>query len=255
MKKYLTGLLALAIVISGIGANSAFAQAPLTYHLNTVDADAGPDYVTDFDFPSTNLNNCYLMGIKPTTFDSAFILPNTGLTCDGGALNVDNVPQTHVTGLAASLANTSATFSYIQGQIALATSSIAAEGASELAMNSWYTGMSTTTINLASPTANGIMVAADKTKLNNLVQVQRTRVTADASGNYTWTFPTAYASGQAPIVSVVAEDSSGSLSNVQITAVSNTSVTIHAGKITSALGILSLASNASIPVDITAVPQ
>lgn len=73
--------------------------------------------------------------------------------------------------------------------------------------------------------------------------IQRLRVQTDASGNYTWTLPTPYGAGVIPVVSAVAENASTSTPfNVQITSVSNTSVTVKVlrSSTVSVLGILVL---------------
>lgn len=105
---------------------------------------------------------------------------------------------------------------------------------------------------IATSTFTGFMSGAMVTKLAATPTIQRTRVTTDGSGNYTWTFPTSFGSST-PIVSAVVEDSSSAFSNVQVTSVSGSSVTVHAGKLTSTLGILTLATNATVPVDLIAI--
>lgn len=84
--------------------------------------------------------------------------------------------------------------------------------------------------------------------------IQKLRVQTDSSGSYTWTFPTAFASGTMPVVTATPEDATGSAStDVRITAVSTTSVTVQATRITSVLGILSLNTTPQIYVHLTAV--
>jgi len=58
--------------------------------------------------------------------------------------------------------------------------------------------------------------------------VQRIRAQTTTTGTYTWTFPTAYGGGVTPVITASCESSSTTNSyNVQITAVSNTAVTIQ----------------------------
>lgn len=93
------------------------------------------------------------------------------------------------------------------------------------------------------------------TKVNAIPLIQRIATSTDSSGNLTWTFPTSFGSST-PVVTVVAEDNtSGALTNVQITAKSATSVTVHSNRITTVLGLLTLTTNPSVTVDITAVSQ
>lgn len=68
--------------------------------------------------------------------------------------------------------------------------------------------------------------------------LQRTRAQTNTSGVLTWTFPQAYGSGVTPIVSATVEDATTGVTwNQQITAISNTSVTIQLTK-TSVVAVL-----------------
>jgi hypothetical protein len=60
------------------------------------------------------------------------------------------------------------------------------------------------------------------------------RITTDAAGRYTWTFPTPFAAGVIPVVSADVQDNSGNnvMLGVKITAVSNTAVTIQVSRVT-----------------------
>lgn len=63
--------------------------------------------------------------------------------------------------------------------------------------------------------------------------IQRTRAQTNAAGALTWTFPSAYGGGITPIVALAVEDATAGVSwNQQITAISNTSVTIQLTKTT-----------------------
>lgn len=67
----------------------------------------------------------------------------------------------------------------------------------------------------------------------SVVVVQRTRAQTNTSGVLTWTFPSAYGGGVTPIISLTVEDATAGVTwNDQITAISNTSVTIQLTKTT-----------------------
>lgn len=81
--------------------------------------------------------------------------------------------------------------------------------------------------------------------------VQATQATTDSSGNYTWTFPTAYS--VAPKVLVSCQNSSTTVSyNVQATSVSATSATVHSFSLSVVLLILTLSTGAPCTVTIQA---
>lgn len=178
----------------------------------------------------------------------------SGIGFMGGNLYVTpstiETPQGHLTDTLAGLVSTTTESS----DISSLQSEIVSLGA-PLSISTFMANQGSTTPLVATSTFNGFMSGAMVTKLAALSTstpvIQRTRVTTDANGNYTWTFPASF--GSAPIVSAVVEDASSAFSNVQVTSASSTGVTIHAGKLTSALGILTLAMNASVPVDLIAV--
>jgi hypothetical protein len=90
---------------------------------------------------------------------------------------------------------------------------------------------------------------------------QRVRAQASTLGVYSWTFPAAYGSGVIPVISVVTESSSTTISyNVQITSISNTGVSVQvfatSPTLISLLGLSLLQFNATalnVYVDITAI--
>lgn len=86
---------------------------------------------------------------------------------------------------------------------------------------------------------------------------QRIRVQTNASGAYTWTFPTAYGSGVTPIVSVTVEDGSSAMWNHQISTPTNTSVTVQLSKTTAVtvlgVSVLGLATTPQAYIHITAI--
>lgn len=91
---------------------------------------------------------------------------------------------------------------------------------------------------------------------------QRIRVQTDATGAYTWTFPTPYAAGSVPVIEIVAEGAVGSTDvvNVQTSGPpSNTQVTVRVTRtvqsVVSLLGLTILSVPTSVGVtyvDITA---
>lgn len=108
-----------------------------------------------------------------------------------------------------------------------ATGVTGAVGATGAAGSNGTNGTNATTTANATSSVAGLESGADKTKLDALVQVQRLRVQTDSSGNYTWTYPTAYGSGIVPVVTVVAEGSGSTLVNAQLVgAPTNTSAVI-----------------------------
>lgn len=86
---------------------------------------------------------------------------------------------------------------------------------------------------------------------------QRTRAQTNTSGVYTWTFPTPFGAGVTPIIEVSVEDNSSSAWNHQITAISNTSVTIQLGKTTAVtilgISVLGVSSNPQAYIHLTAI--
>lgn len=71
----------------------------------------------------------------------------------------------------------------------------------------------------------------DAAKLAALKITQRLRVQTDTTGSYTWTFPTPYAPGVIPVVSVTVEDATtNTVWNHQVVAISNTALTIKLNK-------------------------
>lgn len=84
--------------------------------------------------------------------------------------------------------------------------------------------------------------------------LKRIRVQTDTSGTYTWTFPTAFASGTVPVIMATPEDATaGASTDVRITSISNTSVTVQTSRITTVLGLLSLNATPQIYVHLTAI--
>lgn len=112
-----------------------------------------------------------------------------------------------------------------------------------------------TTANVSAIASNASAITANTSAINSLPLVQRATVTTDSSGNYTWTFPTAYASTTVPKITATSLDATAGMSNAKITSRSATSVSIHVDKLATILGLLTLSNNSSVPVDIIAVSQ
>lgn len=68
--------------------------------------------------------------------------------------------------------------------------------------------------------------------LANLENLQYTRAQTNTSGDYTWTFPNAYGAGVVPRIVAVTELNTTDIMNVNITALSNTAVTVHCTRTT-----------------------
>jgi hypothetical protein len=107
-------------------------------------------------------------------------------------------------------------------------------------------GTNATTTASATTSAAGLESAADKTQLTALPSIQRLRVQTDASGNYTWTYGTAFPGGIVPVIGVVAEGGSTVPLNVQtVGAPTNTSVVFK---------VLSLPSTSVLSVVVLGAP-
>jgi hypothetical protein len=87
--------------------------------------------------------------------------------------------------------------------------------------------------------------------------VQSIRVQTDTTGKYTWTFPTAFATGVLPVIGVTVQDTSTASFNHKITALSNTAVTIQLAKTTAVtvlgISVLGVDTNPQAFVHLTAV--
>lgn len=87
--------------------------------------------------------------------------------------------------------------------------------------------------------------------------IQRVRAQTNTSGVYTWTFPSAYGSGTTPVISLTVEDGTSSTWNHQVTAISNTSVTIQLQKTNAVtilgISVLGIAATPQAYVHLTAV--
>jgi len=93
----------------------------------------------------------------------------------------------------------------------------------------------------------------------NICEIQRIRAQTNTSGALTWTFPIAYGAGVIPNVQISVEDgTAGAIWNQQITAVSNTSVTVQITKTTSVsvlgVNVLGVAASPQAYVHLTVTP-
>lgn len=96
----------------------------------------------------------------------------------------------------------------------------------------------------------------DLTDKPSIQATQRIRAQTNASGVYVWSYPTAYSSGTVPVISLSVEDGSASSWDHQITAISNTSVTIQLVKVTPVtilgISVLGVSSSPQAYVHLTA---
>lgn len=87
--------------------------------------------------------------------------------------------------------------------------------------------------------------------------IQRIRAQTSTTGAYTWTFPVAYGTGIIPVVEISVEDNSGAQWSHNITALTNTSMTIQLTKTTAVtvvgISVLGIAATPQAYVHLTAV--
>ena len=170
----------------------------------------------------------HLLAKNPVAYDPMWLGIGGGLFVDGNTLKVDTIPMSSVTSL-------DSTITTINSNIAGKANTSHFHSVGQI--SSFYEGVE-----------NGI---ASSTQV---VKVQRIATTTDTSGVYTWTFPQAFATGTVPVVTGMTVDStSGAMSNVQITSISNTQVTVQARRLSTILGILTLTTNPQVTVHLTAV--
>lgn len=154
---------------------------------------------------------------------------NGGIHIDGdGRFSIDDEPESKITNLVSDLAS-------LQSQI---------------------NGKANTSHTHSPTDISGISSYVDTKIASSTLIAQRVRVQTNGTGGYTWTFPTAFSASTTPVIEVTPEDATSAAStDVRITAVSNTSVTIQASRLTTVLGLLSLNSTPQIYVHITAFAQ
>lgn len=142
----------------------------------------------------------------------------TGLVHDAYGLSVSGVPISAVTNLQSTIDSTNSNVTALTSSLTTTNSNV-----------------STLNATLASST------------------VKRIRVQTASNGSYTWTFPTAFGTSTMPVITAVAEDGTAGITNVQITSLSNTSVSIQVSRLTSVLGILTLNTTPQVYVHLEAM--
>lgn len=285
MKKNLLLIVSLILGISIIGQN-AFAAA-FDWDFTVKDASSTP-YTFSLPAPTDGFNR--IAGFNPFYDTPVYFEAGSGISFEANHITAIDVPQDHITGLAEAMAlkapfhhihaandvtgltsfenNTTSSINYIQYSLLTTTSTfLATSGGSGLMSGpdkSKIDSLATVATSGAygdltgKPSLATVATSGSYTDLTNkptIVTAQKLRVQTNSSGTYTWTFPTPYATGTLPIVSASGEDATTGLTNLQITAISNTSVTVQSYRITSALGILSLSSTPQIYVHLMALPQ
>ena len=208
--------------------------------------DEGVSYYV-FDYPNTDADDPPNT-IWPTDPDTGFPDVRTGrwvqVTIDGGVPQI-NADWTASSGAAQVLnkptfATVATTGAYIDLTGKPSFAAVAASGAyadlsgkptipSAQVNSDWNSSSGVSQISnkpsLATVATSGSYT--DLTSKPTIQTIQRTRVQTNSTGDYTWTFPTAYGTGIIPVISVVSESASSTIpQGVQIVAISNTSVTI-----------------------------
>lgn len=236
--KYTAPFLLVAMLVGGTVASAASNDWHMSYQNSgnsLVNADVAPSaYVTSF--PANDITNggpafYHVDGVQLVLDDTAHVL------------NVGLIQPSQVDGLA--------------GVLSGFTSQFTTDEAAATALASSVSSLSSTVSTVSGAAASLQFQMTSVASALASSTPQRTRVQTNTSGTYTWTFPTAYATGTVPVVEVTPEDSTSAAStDVRIVSVSNTSVTVQASRITTVLGLLSLNATPQIYVHISAMlPQ
>lgn len=106
--------------------------------------------------------------------------------------------------------------------------------------------------------ATGAAGSTGATGLDGSLSIQRIRAQTATTGLYTWTFPTPFATGVKPIISVSVEDATANAQwGHQITSVNNISATIQLSKTTPVtvvgVSVLGVATNPQAFIHLTAI--
>lgn len=106
--------------------------------------------------------------------------------------------------------------------------------------------------------ATGAAGTTDFNALTNRPIVNRARITTASDGTYSWTLPTACATGTTPIVSITPESSTaGDAVSHRVTSISNTTVGVFAGRSAGltvlTLTVLGVPAGAAIPLHLIAI--
>lgn len=217
-------LLAVAIALASFFAAATAYASPFDVNFSVQDSgDSTTPYAMNIPGSQYGYGDFYLLGVGTNGSDYLPHAVNIGsnIQFNGTSLVVQNVPENQIAGLSADLAS-------LYSDKASTTDMVALSG----------------TVSTLNSQVGSILPLA--------TSVQRAVVTTSGSGTYTWTYPNSYGTST-PVVIGVAEDSSSGSTNVQILSKSATSTTIQTSRITSALGILSIAMNPSVKVDIMAM--
>lgn len=177
-----------------------------------------------------------------------------GLSVVSNVIGIDSVGQNQVGGLLSRFNSDESQILSVQNNQATASTSISTN-ASNIAANASNIASLTSTVNGFPIPLQPDWTATTTSSMSfikNKPLIQSVSSSTDASGNLTWTFPTSYGTTTPKVIAVSEDSTSGALSNVQITAKSGTSVTIHATRLATVLGLLSLTSNPSVTVDLIA---
>lgn len=202
----------------------------------TLNDNMGSPYT--FNLPGDySPNETRVLVYSPSTHQPYLAALNGGLQIDpsNGFLVVDNIPESHISNLTADLAT-------INTALGNKSNIGHMHAASDIG------GLSTfVDARIASTSATSTPMG-----------VQRIRVQTNASGVYTWTFPTAFPASTTPVVTVVAEDAtSNAMTSAQITSISNTTVTVQVNQIAQVTLLSTLLGTGPVAVqkfvDITAV--
>lgn len=154
------------------GAGVAFATTPQDMQV-VVDNDIGPATTLTPGLPNPGDGLCYFLGFEPSNHNPSMIAGNSGITCDGNVFNVDNIDQTHVTGLSTSLNNIRTSISTNAIYLASATSTLATLSATVAALSfnsitAFLGNNASTTPYIATTSQNGLMASTSVSKMNTI---------------------------------------------------------------------------------------
>lgn len=219
------------------------------YHVMAFDSSGYPAWLNPDRFQDEFLNHYYSY-IDHSFFDPVY----DGFNNSINTLNANVATlQSTVGSLGGGTFNVTA-FMSNQASTTPFIASSTSNGFMSSAMAVKVNALSTSTV---STTTNGLMSSADKSKLDGLsvTATQGGSCTTDTNGNCTVTFATSFST--TPKVSVTAiQATAGTLTNVQISSKSATSVTVHVNTLATVLGLLTLTTSPSgVVVDVVATTQ
>lgn len=204
-----------------------------------------------WDVPTQKYRN---LDIDPTVFSiSDYVLSFSG-----------SIPESKIDGLATDLSN-KADFSYVASSVSAINSNVAAKADTTIVggsnnglmpsylfnrINAFPVFGTATQANWDATTTTDIHYIQNKPSIPN---VQSTSVTTDASGNYTWTYPSSF-SGSPNVTATVISGTSTSSFNVQVVSKSSTQAVFKVYSTTptnilgSLLGAAPVATQATIDI-------